>query len=88
MLQPEVGNRTCYQGRTSDNVPDLRPGRSTMRLLLNTLLVACLGSSLAEAKDAATDMVRTETPVGQFYSAQLALSRAFRSQMLSRPPAA
>ena len=42
-----------------------------MRLLLTTLLVACLGSSLAEAQDAATDMVKTETPVGQFYSCLL-----------------
>ena len=48
-----------------------------MRLLLTTLLVACLGSSLAEAQDAATDMVKTETPVGQFYSAQLSLEQGF-----------
>ena len=49
-----------------------------MRLLITTLLLACLGSTIATAEDgAATDIVTTQTPVGQFYSAQLSLDQGF-----------
>ena len=49
-----------------------------MRLLITTLLVACLGSTVAAAEDsAATDIVNTETPAGQFYSSQLSLDQGF-----------
>ena len=49
-----------------------------MRLLITTLLLACLGSTVAAAQDsAATDIVNTETPAGQFYSSQLSLDQGF-----------
>jgi enamine deaminase RidA (YjgF/YER057c/UK114 family) len=49
-----------------------------MRLLITTLLLACLGSTVAAAEDsAATDIVNTETPAGQFYSSQLSLDQGF-----------
>ena len=48
-----------------------------MRLLLTTLLLTCLGSPVATAQDAAPDIVKTETPAGQFYSAQLSLDQGF-----------
>jgi len=49
-----------------------------MRLLLTTLLLACLGSTVATAEDSApTDIVNTETQAGQFYSAQLSLDQGF-----------
>jgi len=49
-----------------------------MRLLLTTLLLACLGSTVATAEDsAATDIIKTQTPAGQFYSAQLSLDQGF-----------
>ena len=49
-----------------------------MRLLLTTLLLTCLGSTVAAAEDsAAADIVKTETPAGHFYSAQLSLDQDF-----------
>ena len=49
-----------------------------MRVLITTLLLACLGSTVAAAQDsAATDIVNTETPAGQFYSSQLSLDQGF-----------
>ena len=49
-----------------------------MRVLITTLLLACLGSTVAAAEDsAATDIVNTETPAGQFYSSQLSLDQGF-----------
>tara|TARA_E500000178_G_scaffold123694_1_gene123579 strand:- start:527 stop:1009 length:483 start_codon:yes stop_codon:yes gene_type:complete len=49
-----------------------------MRVLITTLLLACLGSTVATATDgAATDIVKTQTPAGQFYSAQLSLDQDF-----------
>mgnify|MGYP001158885575 FL=1 len=49
-----------------------------MRVLITTLLLACLGSTVAAAEDsAAADIVKTETPAGQFYSAQLSLDQGF-----------
>jgi len=49
-----------------------------MRLLISSLLLACLGSTVATATDgAATDIVKTQTPAGQFYSAQLSLDQDF-----------
>ena len=49
-----------------------------MRLLITTLLLTCLGSTGAAAQDsAANDIVNTETPAGQFYSAQLSLDQGF-----------
>jgi 2-iminobutanoate/2-iminopropanoate deaminase len=50
---------------------------NTMRLLLNTLLLTFLGSATATAQDAATDIVKTKTQAGQFYSAQLSLDQGF-----------
>ena len=47
-----------------------------MRLLLTTLLLACLGSATATAQDAAS-IVKTETQAGQFYSSQLSLDQGF-----------
>ena len=49
-----------------------------MRVLITSLLLACLGSTVATATDgAATDIVKTQTPAGQFYSAQLSLDQDF-----------
>ena len=49
-----------------------------MRLLITTLLITCLGSTTATAQDTAeTDILETETPVGQFYGAQLSLDQGF-----------
>ena len=49
-----------------------------MRILITSLLLACLGSTVAAAQDsAATDIVNTETPAGQFYSSQLSLDQGF-----------
>ena len=49
-----------------------------MRLLITTLLLTCLGSTIATAEDsAATDIIKTQTPAGQFYSAQLSLDQDF-----------
>ena len=49
-----------------------------MRLLITTLLITCLGSTTATAQDTAeTDILETEMPVGQFYSAQLSLDQGF-----------
>jgi 2-iminobutanoate/2-iminopropanoate deaminase len=49
-----------------------------MRLLLTTLLLACLGSTIATAEDStATDIIKTQTPAGHFYSAQLSLDQGF-----------
>ena len=49
-----------------------------MRLLITSLLLACLGSTVAAAQDsAATDIVNTETSAGQFYSSQLSLDQGF-----------
>ena len=49
-----------------------------MRLLITSLLLACLGSTVAAAEDsAATDIIKTQTPAGQFYSAQLSLDQGF-----------
>ena len=49
-----------------------------MRILITSLLLACLGSTVAVAQDsAATDIVNTETPAGQFYSSQLSLDQGF-----------
>ena len=49
-----------------------------MRLLITSLLLACLGSTVTAAQDsAATDIVNTETPAGQFYSSQLSLDQGF-----------
>ena len=49
-----------------------------MRLLLTTLLLACLGSTVATAEDStATDIIKTQTPAGHFYSAQLSLDQGF-----------
>ena len=51
-----------------------------MRALMTTLLLACLGSTVATAEDsAATNIVKTQTPAGQFYSAQLSLDQGFPS---------
>ena len=48
-----------------------------MRLFLTTLLLTCLGSTAANAQDAATNIVKTETQAGQFYSSQLSLDQGF-----------
>ena len=49
-----------------------------MRLLVTSLLLACLGSTVAAAQDsAATDIVKTQTAAGQFYSSQLSLDQGF-----------
>ena len=49
-----------------------------MRVLITTLLLTCLGSTVATAEDsAATDIIKTQTPAGQFYSAQLSLDQGF-----------
>jgi len=49
-----------------------------MHVLITTLLLACLGSTVAAAEDnAAADIVKTETPAGHFYSAQLSLDQDF-----------
>ena len=49
-----------------------------MRVLITTLLLACLGSTVAAAEDsAAADIVKTKTPAGHFYSAQLSLDQGF-----------
>ena len=49
-----------------------------MRLLITTLLLTCLGSTIATAEDSApTDIIKTQTPAGQFYSAQLSLDQGF-----------
>ena len=49
-----------------------------MRLLVTSLLLACLGSTVAAAQDsAATDIVKTQTTAGQFYSSQLSLDQGF-----------
>ena len=49
-----------------------------MRLLITTLLLTCLGSTIATAEDsAATDIIKTQTPAGHFYSAQLSLDQGF-----------
>ena len=48
-----------------------------MRLLLATLLLTCLGSTAANAQNAATSIVKTETQAGQFYSSQLSLDQGF-----------
>ena len=49
-----------------------------MRLLITTLLLICLGSTVAAAQDStATHIVNTETPTGQFYSSQLSLDQGF-----------
>ena len=49
-----------------------------MRLLITTLLLTCLGSTIATAEDStATDIIKTQTPAGHFYSAQLSLDQGF-----------
>ena len=49
-----------------------------MRLVITSLLLACLAPTVAAAQDsAATDIVKTETPAGQFYSSQLSLDQGF-----------
>ena len=49
-----------------------------MRLLVTSLLLACLGSTVAAAQDsAATDIVKTQTAAGQFYNSQLSLDQGF-----------
>ena len=49
-----------------------------MRVLITTLLLACLGSTVAAADDsAAADIVKTETAAGPFYSSQLSLDQGF-----------
>lgn len=49
-----------------------------MRLLITSLLLACLGATVAAAQDsAAIDIVNTETLAGQFYSSQLSLDQGF-----------
>ena len=49
-----------------------------MRVLITTLLLACLGSTVAAAEDsAATAIVKAQTAAGQFYSSQLSLDQGF-----------
>ena len=49
-----------------------------MRLLITTLLLTCLGSTIATAEDSTvTDIVTTQTPAGHFYSAQISLDQGF-----------
>ena len=49
-----------------------------MRLLITSLLLACLGSTVAAAQDSTNgQIVKTETPAGQFYSSQLSLDQGF-----------
>ena len=49
-----------------------------MRLLISSLLLACLGSTVVAAQDsAATAIVKTQTAAGQFYSSQLSLDQGF-----------
>ena len=48
-----------------------------MLLLLTTLLLTCLGSTSVSAQDASTDIVKTITQAGQFYSSQLSLDQGF-----------
>ena len=49
-----------------------------MRLLISSLLLACLGPTVAAAQNsAATDIANTETAAGQFYSSQLSLDQGF-----------
>ena len=48
-----------------------------MRLLITSLLLSCLSVNPAMAQDSATDIVKTETPVGHFYSSQLSLEQGF-----------
>ena len=47
-----------------------------MRLSITTLLLACFASNAATAQDA-TDIVKTETSVGKFFSSQLSLDQGF-----------
>ena len=48
-----------------------------MRLLITSLLLSCLSAYPAMAQDDTTDIVKTETPVGDFYSSQLSLEQGF-----------
>ena len=48
-----------------------------MRLLITSLLLSCLSAYPAMAQDDTTDIVKTETPVGHFYSSQLSLEQGF-----------
>ena len=48
-----------------------------MRLLLTTLLLICLWSTAATAQDATSDIVKTRTQAGQFYSSQLSHDQGF-----------
>ena len=49
-----------------------------MRLLITSLLLACLGSTVVAAQDStAGQIVKTETPAGQFYSSQVSLDQGF-----------
>ena len=48
-----------------------------MRLLITSLLLSCLSAYPAMAQEDTTDIVKTETPVGHFYSSQLSLEQGF-----------
>ena len=47
-----------------------------MRLFITNLLLACFASNTAIAQNA-TDIVKTDTSVGKFYSSQLSLDQGF-----------
>ena len=48
-----------------------------MRLLITSLLLSCLSAYPAMAQDGTTDIVKTETQTGHFYSSQLSLEQGF-----------
>ena len=48
-----------------------------MRLLITSLLLSCLSAYPAMAQEDTTNIVKTETPVGHFYSSQLSLEQGF-----------
>ena len=48
-----------------------------MRLLITSLLLSCLSSYPVIAQDDTTDIVKTETQAGRFYSSQLSLEQGF-----------
>ncbi len=48
-----------------------------MRSLITSLLLSCLSSYPVIAQDDTTDIVKTETQAGHFYSSQLSLEQGF-----------
>ena len=48
-----------------------------MRLLITSLLLSCLSADPVIAQDDTTDIVKSETQAGHFYSSQLSLEQGF-----------